>query len=380
MISLLFYLACAGYILLDLQLLRGLFKLKKRNRPENRETPTITVLIAARNEERNLPHVLDVLLAQDYPVEKFNVIVVNDRSNDGTENVLRSYSERNPDKIRFMTITEVSPGMSPKKHALMRGLEQAQGEWIAVTDADCTMGPRWLSSLSHEFNTDTGMVLGLTAYAELKNGFGWGTGTQALEFISYGIVSASLVGLGFPVIANANNLAYRRKAFEDAGGFRGHGNVVSGDDDFILQAIHATGQWTTKFCSTPESLVRTAAPESWAHFWEQRKRWASKCLYYRLPQKLFLAIVFAFYAAIPLLLLAGIICPWYAWLGICGFAVKTVSDFAVMRSGLRGFGLSSLLRWFPGTALLHIPLILAAVVAGTTGGFTWKGQRLSKRV
>jgi cellulose synthase/poly-beta-1,6-N-acetylglucosamine synthase-like glycosyltransferase len=201
-----------------------------------------------------------------------------------------------------------------------------------------------------------------------------------LEFASHGIVSAAMVGLGFPVNANANNLAYRRKAFDEAGAFQSHASVVSGDDDFVLQEIHATGRWAIRFCPNPGCLTRTAPPDSWNHFWEQRKRWASKCVFYRPRQTVFLAGIFLFYAAIPALLLAGFWDLRLAWLGLGAFSVKTLADFAVMRQGLRSFGLASLLRFFPVTALLHIPLILAAVTAGNLGGFIWKGQRLSRRV
>jgi cellulose synthase/poly-beta-1,6-N-acetylglucosamine synthase-like glycosyltransferase len=201
---------------------------------------------------------------------------------------------------------------------------------------------------------------------------------QALEFASYGVVSAALVGLGFPVHANANNLAYRRDAIVEAAAFRKHGHVVSGDDDFVLQEIHATGRWGIRFCADPEALMRTAPPDSWAHFWEQRKRWASKCGLYRPKQALFLAAIFAFYAAIPLLLAAGFWDQRLFWLGASGFALKSLADFKVMRRGLSDFGLGTLLRFFPLTALLHIPLILAAVMAGTFGGFRWKGQRMAR--
>ncbi len=371
--------ASLTYALLDLQLIRGLRRLKRANASESGETPSITILIAARDEEKNLPRVLSALLAQDYPAEKFQILVINDRSEDGTESVLRRYAETNPARVAYLNVGEVPHGISPKKNALLKGLEIARGEWIAVTDADCVMGPRWLSTLSRQFHDDTGMVLGFTSYDEPGDGFGMSHGIQALEFVSHAIVSAALVSLDFPVNANANNLAYRRKAFDEASAFKKHGHIVSGDDDFVLQEIHATGRWVIHFCTGPEALMRTALPDSWNHFWEQHKRWASKCGFYRPRQVVFLAAVFVFYAAIPVLLLAGFQNPRWAWLGLAIFAVKTLADFAVMRTGLGIFGLSRLLRAFPLTALLHVPLLLAAVIAGSWGGFTWKGQRMSSR-
>ena len=382
--------ACAVYVLLDLQLLRGLKRLDQMGKQAAAPQPPfpapfITVLIAARDEEDNIARVLNALLAQDYPRDKTQIVVANDRSVDRTESILRDYATRFPSLIEFVTIDTLPEGWAPKKHALLRGLERARGEWIAVTDADSEMGPTWLSCLSREFGDRTGMVLGITAYAENRHTGNlpepsMAAGARALEFASLGITSAALLGLGFPVIANANNLAYRRQAFDEAGAFERHGRVVSGDDDFTLQEINATGNWEVRHSIAPGALMRTAAPESWRPFWEQRKRWGSKCFHYRAPQVAFLLAVFAFYLSLPVLLIAGSINPALGWLGLTGFVLKTAADFEVMRRGLRLFGLSPLLRHFPLTALLHIPLILAAVTLGTMRGFTWKGQKLQRKV
>jgi cellulose synthase/poly-beta-1,6-N-acetylglucosamine synthase-like glycosyltransferase len=370
---------------LDLQLLRGLKKLEEKTPPSPQEEfPDITVLIAARNEEHNLPRVLEALLAQKYPADKYHVVVVNDRSTDATESLLRIYAERFPGRIDFVSISTLPAGWAPKKHALLRGLEHARGEWIAVTDADSEMGPEWLSALSREFGADVGMVLGMTTYDDHRDRAHRprtaSEDARALEFVSFGVTSAALLGLGFPVIANANNLAYRRRAFNEAGAFERHGHVVSGDDDFTLQEIHATGDWKVRTCITPGALMRTEAPATWGPFWEQRKRWGSKCFHYRPAQVIFLLAVFAFYLSIPTLLIAGFWNVRWALWGLMGFGVKTAADFLVMARGLRLFGLSPLLRAFPLTALLHIPLILGAVTAGMLRGFTWKGQKLGTQV
>lgn len=386
MFPLFFLLVCAAYALLGYRLTRGLVRLRasRKSLAEEGEAarPFVTVLIAARDEEENLPRVLDALLAQDWPRDRLQIVVANDRSTDGTGAVLREYAARHPGLVEAVTVSELPPGLSPKKHALARGLEVARGEWIAITDADCVMGPQWLAALAAGFDEDAGMTLGFTAYAEPEGGFDLSAGARALEFVAFSITAAGLVGLGFPVIGNANNLAYRRRAFEEAGGYARHHGLVSGDDDFTLQAIHATGKWKVGYCTDPRALVRTQPPRSWAEFWEQRKRWAGKCLHYRAPQVAFLSLILAFYAAIAALLLAGLFHlgdGTLGLLGLSGLAVKTASDLAVMRKGLALFGLSPLLRFFPLAATLHIPLWIGAFVAGSFGGFTWKGQLLKTR-
>src|SRR4051812_7988029 len=100
-ISSLFGLACAGYAFLDLQLIRGLRKLKPHAENDSNEFPSITVLIAARDEENNLPRLLRALSDQDYPQGKFHVLVVNDRSEDGTEAILRAHAKDNPTWLEY---------------------------------------------------------------------------------------------------------------------------------------------------------------------------------------------------------------------------------------------------------------------------------------
>jgi cellulose synthase/poly-beta-1,6-N-acetylglucosamine synthase-like glycosyltransferase len=387
MLSAVYLSAAALYAALDLLLLRGLKRLDRAGSNGNVTpaeappgVPAVTVLIAARDEERNLPRTLDALLAQDYPAGRMRIVVANDRSTDGTAALLRDYAARHPDRVEWVDVTASTPGLSPKKNALLHGLARARGEWIATTDADCVMGPGWLSALARHFAPGTGMVLGITSYLEPARGFTVGEGMQALNFESHSVTSAALVGLGFPVISNANNLAYRRQAFDEARAFELHGDVVSGDDDFILQEIHASGRWKIRFCTDAAALMRTNGPDDWRHYWEQHKRWASKCLHYRPRQVMFLMAVFAFYLSIPVLLIAGL---WHAplgLLGLAGFAAKTAADYAVMHVGLRRFGLFPLLRFFPMTALMHIPLVIAAVFAGLTGSFTWKGQKMGTKV
>ena len=158
-----------------------------------------------------------------------------------------------------------------------------------------------------------------------------------------------------------------------------HG-IVSGDDDFLIQAIHKQGRWAIRYAVSPESQVRTEPPADLRQFWEQRKRWASKCGLYQPKQVAFLTLIFAYYLSIPLSLLAGIFYRPWLYAGLAGFAVKTASDGLVMRRAAKLFGKQSLMRAFLPAALLHIPLIIAAVAAGSFGEFTWKGETHRRKV
>jgi cellulose synthase/poly-beta-1,6-N-acetylglucosamine synthase-like glycosyltransferase len=366
------------YAYLNFKLLKGLDLLAAaRPKPGARTLPSVSVLIAARNEAGRIRKCLDCLSAQDYDRDKLQIVIVDDRSDDGTADILKEYAKTCPGRFEAVTLTETAPGFSPKKYALGQGMLRATGEIIVTTDADCIMSPAWISTLVSEYGDDTGLVLGLTTYykVEEKTAF---AGVQALDFLSHGVVAAALIGLRFPVHGNANNISYRRGVYDQSAGFAT--DIVSGDDDFLIQAIHKLGKWRIRYSIQPESQVETEPPLSLGQFWEQRKRWASKTSLYQPKQTAFLAGIFAYYSAIPLCLLAGMFHRGYLELGACSWAVKMATDWMVMRKGAHVFGKSELLRHFPATSLIHIPLIIAAVVAGSFGGFTWKGQKHKRRV
>lgn len=384
----LFLAACVSYVLLNLRLAVALHGMAWRQEEASRvepvaeeKLPSVTVLVAARNEEVHLPRTLDALLAQDWPSDRLQVIVVDDRSEDRTPEILRDYAARHPGRLEHVRVDAVPPGTSPKKHALAQGLARARGTWIAVTDADCRMGPGWLRALARHFGDETGMVLGVTTYEEPARGFNPAEGGRALEFISYGVAAAGLTGLGFPMSANANNLAYRRAAFDAAGADAARRALVSGDDDFTLQAIHAAG-WKIRFCPDRAARVRTQGPEDFRAFWEQRKRWVGKTIHYQPGPRTFLALLYLFYLSTALLLLCSLFRigpPHFGLLAIAGLVAKTVGEFATMQAGLRLFGLSPLLRFFGIASALHLPLVVCVVPAGVFGRYTWKGQRMGRK-
>ncbi|MDB5047850.1 MAG: glycosyl transferase family 2 [Fibrobacteres bacterium] len=371
-------LANSIYAYLNRNLLKGLNRLASAPPiPPTKLLPTVTVLIAARNEESRIRKCLDCLRIQDYDMSKLQIIVVDDRSDDATPDILREYAAVWPGRFDPVTLTETATGFSPKKYALSRGLQKATGEIIVTTDADCIMSPAWISTLVSEYGEDTGLVLGLTTYYPIEKEMP-GTGIQALDFLSHGVVAAALIGLRFPVHGNANNISYRRKVYDQSAGFAT--DIVSGDDDFLIQAIHKLGKWRIRYSIKPESQVQTEPPLNLEQFWEQRKRWASKTSLYQPKQTAFLAGIFAYYASIPLCILAGAFNRGFLWAGLASWAVKIGTDWLVMRKGAGLFSKPELMRHFPATSLVHIPLIIAAVVAGSFGEFTWKGQKHRRRV
>ena len=219
-----FYALAAG--ILSIALLRAKF-------PSVKKYPSVSVVVAARNESRNIEKCIESLSAQNYPAEKYEIIVADDRSDDGTEEILdrmRGYVKN----LRVIHIETVPDGVSPKKNALTAAIEIASGEIIAQTDADCSVPSNWLSDLTGLFTEKVGMVIGVAPYYKgpgLLNSF------IRHEYLWNAALLAASAALGRPSHSCARNLAFRRDIFTEIGGYGDKAGIASGDDTLLMHNI-----------------------------------------------------------------------------------------------------------------------------------------------
>ena len=369
------------YFLLDCALVHGLLRLRRH---DSGETPLVSVVVSARNEEATLENCLAHLFSQSCPKDRYEVLVADDRSTDKTDMILRRWQERHPDQLRVLRIPECPEGISPKKHALGKLIELAKGEIVLATDADCQVPYGWVEAMARTFAPDTVMVAGLSEF-QPDTRRGWLLPVQALEFFSHGVIGAALIALGFPVTCTGNSLAYRKSFFLEVGGFSGDERVLSGDDDLLLQKAFRTHRRHVRFCSDPASFVTTAPQDSTFGFFNQRSRWASKTTRYSPPVVALFVAIFLWYCWVALTPLVGLLglklgSTWAGTVlaaGVAGFLWKTLWDGLVMSRGAKLFGREKLMKAFPATAVLHIPMIVLPVVFGLCGLFRWKGAKKS---
>lgn len=245
----------------------------------------ISIIIAARNEEHNIAPLLESLTRLDYPSDRFEVIVVNDRSTDRTSEIVQSFRSR-INALSLIEIRENTTDMPHKKHALQHGIAKAKFDIFAFTDADCVVPALWLRELSNHFTEETGMVAGYSPYA----------GTRVHPYLRYeefknSIIAAAALEAGMPFMCTGRNFAYRKQVFIDAGGFEPIKHSVSGDDDLFLQLVHRTTQWKIRYMASPDSTVLTVPPATFGQFIHQRTRHISASRYYLLPIQMGFAIV-----------------------------------------------------------------------------------------
>jgi cellulose synthase/poly-beta-1,6-N-acetylglucosamine synthase-like glycosyltransferase len=341
---------------------------------------TFSIVIAARNEEDNLAACLDACFAQTIPTERFEVIVVNDRSRDATWAIGAEYARRFPN-MTMVTIDKTPEGLAPKKYAVGVGIAKARHEIIVLTDADCAAPPTWLATIEQHFSEKTGLVQGITTYARPSGMNGLFFGLQAVDFLSHGIVAAAAIGGGMPLNSNANNFAFRKVAFDAVGGYGDRAErVVSGDDDLLLQRIDRSGDWKVVFMADPAGAVTTRPTRTIRGIFEQRKRWGSKTVYYTPRQVVFLSGIFLFYSALFASFCVGFAGLPYTAVFAVMLAVKIGGELPLMLTGTALFGQKQLRGFILPASLVQLPLVLAAVALGVFGRFSWKGEKFRRAV
>lgn len=235
----------------------------KTKEASNTQVP-ISVVIAARNEAKNLSYLVSSILSQAYP--NFELIIVNDRSKDDSEAILSELA-LSDSRLIVRHVSELPKGWNGKKHALHLGIEAAQHEIILLTDADCIpTSNQWIKEMASCFTPETEFVLGFSPYQKEKgllNQFiQFETLLTAIQYLSFAIKGQPYMGVG-------RNLAYRKSVFQKHS-FSGFEDKVGGDDDLFVNA-HANGV-NTKICISLASLMTSIPKYTWRDYFIQKIR------------------------------------------------------------------------------------------------------------
>jgi cellulose synthase/poly-beta-1,6-N-acetylglucosamine synthase-like glycosyltransferase len=253
--------------------------------------PSISIVIAARNEENRILPCLDSLGRLIYPKDKYEIILVDDCSDDDTVENIEKYTSRH-ENWRLLRITTKSKTLRGKKNALLRGIAEAKGEIIFTTDADCRVPPHWLTSMSKMFEPGVSMVLGYSPLIDKK-----GLVQKLLKFdnLFSAIASAAPTKLGYPFTSVGRNLAYRKEVYENAGGFLALKKFKSGDDVHLTERFRYLNTGRIEYCAHPDSFVETFPPSETGEIFHQQIRKNSKILL-STPSSILMAIlIFSYY-------------------------------------------------------------------------------------
>lgn len=264
-------------------MIRFMLAFSRYRPPSNTSTEPVSVLVCAQNQEENLKKLIPALLDQSHP--EFEVIIVNDRSHDGTYELLDGKSRENP-KVKAVHIDRKPDHVDGKKYAVTLGVKTAGFENIVLTDADCVpFSNMWLTKMAGAFNKDTEIMLGYSGYEKQKGFLNY---FIRFETLWTAIQYLGLALSGFPYMGVGRNLAWAKGLFMNAKGFNGYQQVTGGDDDlFVNRHAHAGN---TAVILGSEAMTVSQPKTSWRAFFKQKLRHLSVGKHYSMRSRAILSI------------------------------------------------------------------------------------------
>ena len=339
---------------------------------QNRTTPMVSVVIAARNEEPNIQRCIRSLTQQSYDPKKFEIIVVDDHSLDHTRALAQEVASGIDHPLITVVSSQRDSGQIGKPAAIALGIEKSQGAIILCTDADCIVPTGWIQSTTSCFEHTVAFVAGPVAEQPTRSFL---SNLQTLEFLGLITTGAGLIGSGNPIICNGANIAFRKSAFYEASGYGD--SRTSCDDETLMQRMVKRNVGKVIFNFDHAAIITTSTPDTMIEFWNQRTRWAAKRGHYE--DKSILARLIALYCFFLVVFICGIAAVFDPLLGVplvVVLAIKLAAEYIVLSGGARLFRQRFSIGHFLIAELFHVPYIVLAALVGQFGVLRWKNRTL----
>ena len=327
-----------------------------------------TIIVPFRNEAANLPLLLDSFSKLNYPKERFEVILVDDES----EEVFSPHCSMF--NVRIIKNNRVSN--SPKKDAISTAIPFVTSDWIITTDADCVLPENWLLLLDNYVQLhDISMVVGAVTY-DCKNSFLHHF--QQLDLASLQGATIGSFGIRKGFMCNGANLAYKKSFFKELNGFQGNETIASGDDVFLLQKAIARSPDRVHYLKSKSNIVVTKALDDWKALFYQRVRWASKTTSYQSTFGQFLGLV-VFIGNLSIVVGYGLwIMGLLSLLTICLLILLKFAVDAVLIHKSHSFLTTTKMQYLILSSLLYPFFSVSVAFYSLIGTYEWKGRRFSK--
>ncbi len=364
------------YLSLILAFIFGLNKNKcvkyKNAIPENR----FSIVIPFRDEAHNLPNLLNSLSALNYPSELYEILLVNDDSQDNFNPILAAFSKQNP-TLNLRLLQNIRKTNSPKKDAINTAINLSNFEWIVATDADCLVPKLWLQ-LFNQFIEDKKPVF-ISAPVKFSTQNSLFFHFQNLNFIS--LMGSTIGGFGIeqPFMCNGANLCYNKAAFLELNGFENNTNISSGDDIFLMEKMLKEMPNKVKFLKSDENIVQTNAENTWKLFINQQIRWASKSASYKkLFAKYVGIVVFLENLLVLVLGISTLLFPQFWIYVMLVFSVKLIVDFIIIYQTALFLKSTKSLKYYLPVSLFYPFFIVFTGCLSTFKNYDWKGRSFKK--
>lgn len=362
------FIILAIYVISIALLIYGFFKIKKYQNAGLEPKTSFTIIVPFRNEKENLPILLESFSNLNYPKNLFEVILVDDNSEEKFQ--VSSF------RFQVSQIDNIRVSKSPKKDAITTAMQYVKTDWVITTDADCIVPENWLLTFDNYIQqNEVSMLAGAVTY-KCENSFL--DHFQQLDLTSLQGATIGSFGLSKGFMCNGANFAYTKSLFEKLNGFEGNDKIASGDDVFLLQK--AIGKFPEKvhYLKAEEAIVITKPTENWKSLFYQRVRWAAKTSSYNSTFGKFLGLIVFFGN------LSFVIGFFSLFFGIWSYPIfvifafsKVLIDFILLsitnqfltKARIKSLLLSSLLYpFFSSTVALY----------SLFGSYKWKGRQFKK--
>ncbi|MDO5971661.1 glycosyltransferase [Flavivirga aquimarina] len=323
----------------------ALFEQEKKSRKNNE----VSVIICAKNEAENLQNFLPSAIDQNYP--SFEIILINDASNDNTLEVMEQFANQH-ENIKIVNVKNTEAFWGNKKYALTLGIKASKNEILLFTDADCKpLSKYWIRNMSDHFSKKKHIVLGYSGYSKIKNSLlnkliRFETLVTAIHYFSF-------AKLGIPYMGVGRNLAYTKTTFFKTNGFVDHMKVLSGDDDLFVNKV--ANKKNTAICFSKNSFVESAPKTTFKNWFKQKRRHVSTSKYYKLKHKILLALIYSSQLLFWALAIALVVIKHQWQVVLALFLLRAIIQHIVFKKSSKKLNETDLLALLP---LLEVFLII----------------------
>ncbi|MFS4483683.1 glycosyltransferase family 2 protein [Hyunsoonleella sp. 2307UL5-6] len=363
------------YLILILSFCFGFDKVKDFLLSDIKAETKFSIVIPFRNEAENLPRLLKSLSALNYPKQLFEIILVDDNSNDDSVNSINIFIKTSA--LNISVLKNESITKSPKKDAITTAIQHAQHEWIITTDADCILPQYWLDSFDTfiQHKTPVCIVAPVTYFGgnSFLNRF------QTLDM--YSLQGATIGGFGIhkPFLCNGANFGYTKSVFNAIEGFKGNTDISSGDDVFLLEKIVQKYSKAVHYVKCEKAIVTTKPQTSWNALIQQRLRWAAKTSAYNSWfAKLVGVSIFLMnltFLILPILSLSG---TFNIKIWVYVLVIKLNVDFLLLYKTSAFFNQRGAFKSFLTSFFVYPFFSVYVAIASLFSGYTWKGRSFKR--
>ncbi len=324
------------------------------------ELKKISIIIAAKNEEENIPKIITSLTNQNYPKDKYEVIIIDDNSTDNTfkltEKIIKDFANFNIHKV-----TEKK--YAGKRGALQFGIETAQYPNILITDADCEPNPNWIEEFALKFEEGFDFIFGVAPYRQNKSLV---NKIACYTNLRTHILTFSFTNIGLPYSAAARSFGFQKKSFLKIKGYKNTTETLSGDDDLLLREA-VNNNLKIGIVTEPNAFVFTEAKKTFSEYLKQKARHTSTSNYYSFKIKFLLGLwhtLNLFFLISPLLMFVNIS------FGIF-FLLKLFTDFITAKLLMNKFGYHFNITEIIYLQMTYELMLIVNYLKGTFGKEEW---------